>query len=1147
MFLTMDCNKSKTVTLTIDINSWPNWLNDNGGAWAYAQPINNAYQPAHFRANFGNVGLAIRFERAIEYEYPPGEPVVLHITVDAHVTTTIDTVENTTITNVTDYRCGYGDDGYWQFDFSMTGTITIELANMNLWQYYTRQNESAGGDAISWGYPNFPYQSVGFSSWTHMWYKSNVWKDGPMAGHEMSIGEYVWRYGGGDTGHGDTTVTFGGSFTVDGTEVTLSDTGTIGTGAPHYMGLGCNVWCMFNGAEESSTEVSYTAVLTVGAEALPYLFNGVDYTEEPENYYGIGCHVEGDANGNLTINNQGFDPEGAAQVIPVVYVPVTVYPELKVAANGRILPVGSNTWPDTTEYPPVKIRPLWRSSDVPPPLWYGSHSEDRPPFMPFWDATAGASIELTGGAYSANLSLQRIDLIVHFASRNDDYASQFKYQYFRNEHTLGVVLEQFNAGDYTDGGTEHWLDDAHQLYDGWRVMSQDAWLTKPAKVQHKATASPPLSYISRTNWTLSGQDHYHDNTPANGDLTVTAGAGGANLTKTLEPADEWDYSEWRYLQFAAAAGSSGVELTITKTFEVGDYDQYRSPEWVWTEHTKTWVVPVATGSGGLCILDLVAPDSVDAGRQEYDTTAWAFDKTTVPVDGTDARGPGQIAGPTSDGTKDETATAPGHLFGVGRLKEVVIHIPANQTVQFLGSQTPYQLAVRYYAASNETDRATLTVLPHWQLSNTVSPVKRWTYQGDSGWEKEPEYWRFHPEGKRVAFALVNYKQALDIPFARFMATGYRQTGFPHLADLMGYWDKNNGQDWELTDVYETDSNNTSRVNDAIPALALSPCKWQGSNCTPIRDIDVFTAAYELEARLPCDLIRPAPGGGDPQEANDYTYPYYFYAELGARLHGLTHHVDTYKAYPGATVGVYRGVTKVNNYVSNRWAYWRSDPLYTAASEANHTVSYEGMTAPVDMVAWPSRYTWISLIGLILGGGAVDTDFHKPTNQTLAITCISGGLTFHKSPDNGRTWASIVMAGITNATRAAVAVPPQSSFHGAAVASVEGTNLKVRQTGDWGESWNMVTVTTGVSNKEISLRYNETRGQLSLTYSKDGSTFIIESPDDGQTWGTPKEIIAEETDGAILAIPTDAMLVHARVDNAGNLTVSHSGDRGENWT
>lgn len=989
MNISANCNKAKTIVLDFTINDWKNYYNADASSRTYAiRPEGGV--ALHFMASFGNIAVAIHFVREVNAEVITLDPYVVRyrVTVDAHVVTSIDGTEKETITEVTSYLCDFGDPEYYTYDYSMTGAFTIELDQMHLWETYLRQNEDYGGDAISWGYPVFPYWDVSYSSYTTTWSKNNRWKGGEMSGHEMSRADYFWRYGGGDTGASNTTVTIAGSITVDGTEVTISDTGTIGTGDPHYLGLNCDIWNNYNGAESTAVENGYTAVLKGTGVDLPYSFEGVDFDfDAPEGYYGIGYTVLGDDAGTLSVINEGFDPEGVMQVTPVLHVTSTAYPILNVAANGRVLPIGGTAWADDTEYPPVKIRPLWRSSDVPPSMW--GYYFETPPIIPFFDPVLGASIELAAGVYSAALSLQKVDLIIGFYSRDDIYRSTWHEQYFRNEHTLGVVLEQSNTSDdYTEEGTDHWLADAHQYSGAWRVISQDAWVTKPAKVRHAESGSPPYSYICPANYDIVNSADTDLNYPEMGDLTILASGAGATLTTQLLTTadDHWDLSEYRYLEFAALADAN-CNLTLTLTFEVGTYDKYGSPQWTWADHTKSWVIPVTTVSG-LCVADLVAPDTISEGsRPEYDTTDWAFDKTTAPSDEVDTRSPGQVT-PSDDGTLDDMDFVPNHLFGVGRVKEAVISIPAGRRVSFLGSQTPLQMVVKYRAASNETDRVTLTVAPVFQLSDTVGEEHRWTRLVNGTWELDPDWWKFHPEGKRVVSALVNYKQCLDLPYARVSETGYRCTAFLRLADLIALWDKNAGQDWVLSDIYAADDDNPDRINVEYPALALSPVKWDGSTAHPVRDVDVFSAAYELEARLPCDHITVCPGAGDPQ-GSATAYPYYFYAELGSRLQGITHKETTFKAFPSGEVQVYRGASKLGDYASNYWAYWRSGVLRVAASEAAHTVKYQGMSPPVRMSAWTGRYQWISLLGYTADlGGGVSYDV-TPCSRHFRATTLGG--------------------------------------------------------------------------------------------------------------------------------------------------------------
>lgn len=1141
MELVMDCHKQKTLTLVLDINDWHNFNNDDGNALTMAQP-SGGYYGYHFAAYFGNISVRIQFVRELDFQMDG-----IHVTVDAHVTTSIDSTETETITQVTAYVCQYSDPEYYSWDYSMTGQITIELDSMHLWQTWLRQAQDTGHPASDWGYPQFPYHQVGYDSFYHLWLKSNLYTGGATTGNEMSTAAYYWCYGGtGD--YGSTTVTIGGSITVDGTEVTISDTGTIGTGDPHYLDLQCDIWNNYNGGADTSCTTSYTAVLQGTGVDLPYNMAGVTWSPNPNPdwYYGINCTVDGDADGTLTVENEGYTEDGIMQVTPVVHIVVQSFPELHVAANGRIHHIGALPWADDATYPPVKIRPLWRSYDVPPALWYGQHFETAPE-MPFFDPILGASIELTGGAYSGSLTLQRINLMAYFRSRNDGQASDWKYPYFRQEHQVGVVLEQSSA-DYDGTGADHWLADAHQHNDAWRVMSQDAWLIKPAKVRHTENGTLPDSYISAANWDITGADSIQGNVPAVGDLTIVAGSSGAKLTKTFNAiTDQWSLSEFRYLQFAASAGAN-CNLTWEFTFEVGTYDEFGTPHWTWADHTKAWTVALTTADL-LCELDLVAPDTTSDGTSaEYDTTDWSHDKTTG-ADDVDVRSPGQIASPSDDGIDDdEVAYAPYHLFGIGRVTQVEISIPANQTVRFLGSQTALRLHVKYMQASNETDRATLTVLPAMQLSDTQGAEHRWTRNWFGTWEVDPDWWKFHPEGKRLAMALVNYKQSLDLPYAHFSEGGYRCTAFPHMADILTWWDKNAGQDWTLTDLYDDDDDNPNRLISAYPAMALSPCKWSGSTCTPVRDVDVFSAAYELEARLPCDIIYVAPGAGDPQ-GSATAYPYYFYAELGGLMQGITHSKTTRKALPGAQVTMTRGATALPGLTSNLWSYYRSLPLYTVASDCAHTVTSSQMAAPVDLTQW-NRMQWCSLIGALPSvGGRPDITYHKPTGRLMAVTKRADGLALHISENHGQSWVTSAIADTTGDTQAAVAVPQgTSSLHGIWVASVtSGGSLVCRTTGDNGGAWAVATIDTGVSAVAPALRWNETRGILSCTYCKDGSTYLVESIDHGVTWGTPTEILNTESGGSLAAINTNALLVFAHADSEGNLVIKHTGDRGGTWT
>jgi hypothetical protein len=938
-------------------------------------------------------------------------------------------------------------------DISITGSFTIELNAVHLWGTYESEGaEHAYGQTPeeATGYPCYPYYDEN---------QVQTWAEGEMSGSEMSVLNYGWKFD-------DTSVTIDGSFTIGETTLSFTDTGSIASGD---VPLGLDFDLMQRQAPNNGfygqgsyagkdLPAGFKSVVTGFGTSLPMMFGDLNHVMNGSWTDGLGFHsvdeeVVGTDDGDISVVVREFED-------PSVSLSTTadgiVYPRLDVVANGRVNPIGSSAWPDNAEYPAVKIRPLWK--------YYNDYDMD--------------SYSLSAGSYIGNLDLRKSDIDITmspYSVDNQPVTGSFTHKV--DEFNLGVVLDP------------SFLVDAKQHSGSWRVMSQDAWLTKPCKVKHKESGTPPESYINLTNWNLTNGTGT-GNIPENGDLRVVASGVQAKLEKTfVEVVDEWSFSEYRYLQFSAS-GATSFDLTLKITFDVGLLNTDNPRAWEWTEHTKSWTLPVTTDVS-LLEADLVAPDATSESRDEYDTTTWAHDLRIYNDPPDDTRSPGQVE-PNDDGTDDEMDFVPNHLFGVGRVKKVEILIPAGKTVYFLGgSETPFRLHTKYFAAANEVDRAMITVLPVFQLSNSQEAQPRWTYYDtfDQIWVLDPDWWKFHPEGKRLVSALVNYKQSLDLPYARCLEGAYRCTAFPLLADILNWWLKNGSQDWELTDVYDTDAENPNRLNAAYPSLALSPCKWDGSTCTPIRDIDVYTAEYELEARLPCDIITVAPGTGDPQSTVT-SYPYYFYTELGARFQGITHKINTYKALPFATVKVDRGVTNVASYTSNRWAYWKSDPLHTLGTEDHHTVKYEGMSAPVDMVAWARRYQWVSLLGVAAASnGGVSYDVGLDSRHYRAYI------------KNGTIWLGI------------------------------STNVKPLAFTD-------TDLTISATDVTIRIDRDKPEPRIYLNYI-DGTCKTVYSTNEGTTWSTPVTIASAGThstfeitrDGRRLAYWVDGTAIKGKIYDA----------------
>jgi hypothetical protein len=961
----------------------------------------------------------------------------------------------------------------------LDGTCTITMSPLYLWQTWSMQ---APAELASWGYPEFPYsrrERIG-STWT----KTPTLESSISSGPLHCTNDYSDRFGGGDSGLGVTnaavSITLAGeTFTCD------ADIEDASAGALFSLGLTCGLNQRNGGDPEIDGEPTYdsedpatftAAIQAAGISDIYYNFREIDWETDAGHTLGTSAGV---------ISQAAKEPNGTA-TDPYVYFSGVVWPNNPVRAFGRVALNGQVVWPDSVEYPKVKYRPLWKSSIMPPAPWSDT---TEAPYVPFYD---DESLELTSGTLAENLDLQRIQVTgTHYYT---NLGSSFTFNRYADEWDLGIVLEQQDHDN-----TNHWLTTANQHYESWRVLGQDEWLTKPAKVQHNEDGVLPKRAYSAANWNDSGSPTITYNSPATGDVTIAAGGSQAVFSRDFaDETEQWDFSEFRYLNFQSQ-GTSSFDLTVRVTYETGTYTPL-TDTWVWTEHTKDWIASLTTAST-LYELDLLAPSALGFTRTKFDTTNWAHDMTTETGSPSDIRQAGQVDIPKDDGVDSGSYEpfVPHAMFGVGRVKKFEILVPANKTAKLLGSVLGLTLKVKYLNNANETDRATLTILPVFQLSdNEYDAFRRWArYDGVYEDDDDDEFWRYHPEGKRLAFTLVNYKEALDVPYAIYSHIGYRHTEFITLDALLDLWDKNSAQDWVITDRYDTDAENTYRLNNEYHAIALCPVKWSDETPIPIIDQDVFTAAFELEARLPADITRIAPGVGDPQ--GDWgTNQWRFFKELGTKVHGITHDKDTYRVKPHAEITIARDTTALGTLTSNDWGYYRSNPLYTISTDRDHILTSSAMTSTeVKLVQWLNRFQWTSLLGVgAASNGGVSYDVGLDNRHYRAYT------------KNGTIWLGI------------------------------STNVKPLAFTDF-------DTTISATDATIRIDRDKPAPRIYLCYI-DGTVKQVYSTNEGSTWSTPVTIAAAGThstfeitrDGRRLAYWVDGTAIKGQIyDARDNVMVS----------
>ena len=587
---------------------------------------------------------------------------------------------------------------------------------------------------------------------------------------------------------------------------------------------------------------------------------------------------------------------------------------------------------------------------------------------------------------------------------------------------------------------------------------------------------------------------------------------------------------------------------------------------LYAHYIKEYDLTVAAGTAYVdYLIDLVAPNRFDGGQVEVDLTDWVADVTEeanqnpaqIQPIRKELKGYSELEPPLTE--DDVMSFAPHELMGIGHIERLTFSGITN------GAELKFD---KLYVAleadkTNEDKEALLTISPVFQESIV------WAAAAEEGATEEEiaEAKKYHPEGKRILGGLANFKAAVDGAYAH-RGAGYKGTTFPTISDMLSQvTNANTVAGLTISDGYQPTVGNPHHIrgNDHYLSLWLSPVLWD----TTEGDIRIYDYKIKpevpnqdtliVQARPAMDIWNVYPGIGNPQGDYGGAYPYRFISVLGALIQGITYNKNSRRPAAGIPVEVYQqgpsAEVKVGTFTSNKHHFWRSSRLRTDRL-------YEPLSAlaRVDNSAiedtWRSymlcrRQHWASVIGPVpVTGGRPAVDHEKATGRTFVVNSADAGLTLYKSEDMGQTWPNpLVITDTEGYGPGAVAVSHGTCLRPIWVVAADSEGaFKCLTSGDDGGTWAMVTIVSGVTVAVApSLKWNETRGILSATYAKEGSTYLVESPDMGQTWGTPVAILEAEAAGAITSINSNGLLAFVAIDDNGDLICKHSGDRGGSWT
>lgn len=787
-----------------------------------------------------------------------------------------------------------------------------------------------------------------------------------------------------------------------------------------------------------------------------------------------------------------------------------MFPDWNVLIEGRVAQLGGGNWPGN-----VNLR---SSMD-----WDGNTFVNGYP-----DFVSASPIEtITNGVHSRTRALAR-----HTVHCETNGTALRSYDFSRDQQQpLGVFID------------EAWLALNVQDASQWRILLQDPvriapWTMQAVSSSAVETFSETLGttpFVATGGGSLAG---------GGGTLTINAGAGGtAGMSRNcLASGDEllkYDWHNYRYLVVRASA-SQAMTITLSLT----------SREWdtglvAFRDVVRTYDVALSTSMSDVRI-DLCSPKTITGGAWLVDTTDFSTAATVTAI--------GQFIAQLDD-PQVESATdtindfVPGRYYGVGRVKTLAISgVSASQSATF----DAISLSI---AEPTDVTSARLSILPTVQQSKINGDSARSWSDYDVTFNPSPA--RYHPEGKRALFTLINSKQAADERYAFLRPSYYLNTDFTSLTGIYSRLIAAPG--WTITNLLYGNGVDPLGLRDNTKYLAgwLSNVIWPddarsiaGGSLTYVYDRDVLVQPFVPYARIHADRVSIYPGIGDPSIPNDpaASYPVLYAVMLGAGLHGLTFDSNGVAA-SNVTVTVKEGATTRDTKTSDARDYYRTSALLRSKI-TNMTGSTSAASA--NWTANARRLVWLGIVGAIPTPVSVDAsidDFRK-ARMIGVVSSADGGLVLRLSNDLGTTWSVFPITGSTGCTRPDIALCGDvgSELWAVVARSDSGNLLLFRNASDGGDALS-VTIDSAVSDIGPRVTWLRSRRLLVVTYSKSGTARSVVCNNvtaSVPTFGSPVTMTNSEQTIDVVEAEDVGQIIGVYRDASANLKLIKSGSDGADW-